>query len=261
MDKIPLRPLVDALNQLIGAYRNLNGEEPVAEFVGFGVDCGVPALIEFIILQAKAVCLLAESNDVFASAAAACARSAMEVGALAAWLAKPTDRHEREGRWLGYFKSLEDFYRKQAKDLKGRNPDEVKEANERLSNHLKTLCLPRFGREIIPVSKPSLRQMISDLGYDHLYAGYRELCEIIHGGPETIVRHRIPHQSWAVPMGFQFGVFRDSKLDWRIVFKMTGWGVGVSSYHCCRNSGFDNSKCSALIDAHEQLIKVVDRLN
>jgi hypothetical protein len=46
---------------------------------------------------------------------------------------------------------------------------------------------------------------VATIDYDHLYAGYCELCEIIHGGPETIVRHRIPHHSLLVPMGFEFG--------------------------------------------------------
>jgi len=260
MDKVELRTLAEALGELINAYRILTGKRPMAPFVGFAVDCGTPALVEHIILQAKAVCLLAESSQDFAPVAAACARSAMEVGALVAWLAKPQDSYEREGRWLGYFKSLEDFYRKQAKELKTRDPKESKEAQEILSSDLKKMSAPRFGRNIVPVSKPSLKDMMIDLGYEHLYTSYRELCELIHGGPETISRHRAPYRSLSIPFGFEFGLFSNNKLDWQIIFKATGWGVGVSAYHSSLNLGFNNSKCANLLNAHKRLEALVGQL-
>jgi hypothetical protein len=89
---------------------------------------------------------------------------------------------------------------------------------------------------------------------------YRELCELIHGGPETISRHRAPYRSLSIPFGFEFGLFSNNKLDWQIIFKATGWGVGVSAYHSSLNLGFNNSKCANLLNAHKRLEALVGQL-
>ena len=254
-----LRLVVDSLGKVITAYRAIAGENPLAEFGGFEVDCAVPALVEHVILQAKAVSELARLSETYAPAAAGCARSAMEVGTLAAWLSKPREAHDREARWLGYFKSLEEFSRKMANELKNLDPNVPRVLDETIAKYMKGMTAPRFGKPIVPVPKPSMKAMLADLGYEHLYPGYREVCEVIHGGPETINRHRIFHRSRELPMGFEFGVFTDG-VDWQIVFRITSWGVAVACYHSLRNFGIKNAVSAGILDAHKRLIEVLDKV-
>lgn len=253
-----LQLLAQSLEQVISAYRALAGEKPLVAFGGFEVDCAVPALVEHVRLQAKAVGELARLNIMYSPAAAGCARSAMEVGTLAAWLSKPNDAHDREGRWLGYFKALEGFSRKMANELKSLDPNVSRQLDETIARYMKGMCAPRFGKTIVPVPKPSMKAMLADLGYEHLYPAYREVCEVIHGGPDTINRHRVFHRSRELPMGFEFGVFPD-ELDWQIAFRITSWGVAMSGYHSLRNFGITNSASAGLLGAHTRLIELLDK--
>lgn len=253
-----LQLLAESLEQVISAYRALAGEQPLVEFRGFEVDCAVPALIEHAILQAKAAGELARLNVAYSPAAASCARSAMEVGALAAWLSKPNEPHDREGRWLGYFKSLEEFSRRMANELKNLDPNVPRQLDETIAKYMKGMCAPRFGKTITLVPRPSMKAMLADLGYEHLYPAYREVCEVIHGGPDTINRHRVFHRSRELPMGFEFGVFPD-EMDWQIAFRIASWGVAVSGYHSLRNFGITTSASAGLLDAHNRLIELLDK--
>lgn len=254
-----LQLLADSLEQVIEAYRAIAGEQPLVEFGGFEVDCAVPALVEHVILQAKAVGDLARLSVTYAPAAAGCARSAMEVGALAAWLSKPSEAHDREGRWLGYFKSLEDFNRNMANELKTLDPNVSRELDETIAKYMKGMCAPRFGKTITLVSKPKMKAMLADLDYEHLYPAYREVCEVIHGGPETINRHRVFHRSRELPMGFEFGVFPD-EFDWQTVFRIASWGVAVGGYYSLENFRITNAATAGLLDAHKRLIELLDSL-
>lgn len=184
----------------------------------------------------------------------------MEVGALAAWLARPDDIYDREARWIGYFKTLESFHRKMADHFRSTNPQLAKELEDCISANMR-LPETRFGRRIIPVKKPSLKDIVSDLGYSHVYAAYREVCEVIHGGPEMVVRHRRRH---SVPgqhqlMAFVFGV-HPADEDWWIAFRVTGWGLAVSTYHSLRNFNFNNAQLQPILDAHHRLNGRLDEL-
>lgn len=252
-----LSKAAEALNELIAEYRKLVGEKPIVAFTGFEVDCGIPALVEHVVLQVRAVSELAKLSPDFASAAAGSARSAMEVAALAVWLATPKDPYVREGRWLGYFRTLGDHYRKTAAELKLSDPEVARDIETVMSKYIDGMTGTRFGREVALISKPSLKQMMTDVNYGHLYPGYRTACEIVHGGPETIMRHRRTHKTPTIPMGFEFGLF-PIKQDWPIIFKMSGWGVGVSGYHCARILGFRNDACSQLFASHKRLNQIID---
>lgn len=254
-----LQLLADLLGKVTIAYRAIVGDRPLAQFGGFEVGCAVPALVEHVILQAKAVGELALLSETYAPAAAGCARSAMEVGTLAAWLSKPREAHDREARWLGYFKSLEEFSRRMANELKNLDPNVPRELDETIAKYMKGMTAPRFGKAIVPVPKPSMKAMLADLDYEYLYPAYREVCEVIHGGPDTINRHRVFHRSRELPMGFEFGVFPDA-VDWQIVFRITSWGVAVASYHSLRNFGIKNAVSAGILEAHKRLIEVLDRI-
>src|SRR4051812_47997804 len=98
--------------------------------------------------------------------AAACARSGFETGAIAAWLMVPDNPFEREGRWIGYFKSHERFHRKLAEDFSKFAPESAALMIQAAEQH--TAWRSGIERQLPAgvkvVIKPSMPEILNELG-------------------------------------------------------------------------------------------------
>jgi hypothetical protein len=128
-------------------------------------------------------------------AAAACARSAFEVGAIAAWFLVPDDPFERESRWLGWFKSNERFYTNISNDLRSLSPEVAESFKQTATQYSKW----RTGIEArLPggkvTEKPAIPNILKELGFLHLYGTYRALSQVTHAEPDaTRLVHKVEY--------------------------------------------------------------------
>src|SRR5262249_5419929 len=172
-------------------------------------------------------------------AAAACARCAFEIGAVAAWLLIPDDPFEREGRWLGWFKSNERFYANISNDLRPLSPelaDSFKKTSTHYSKWRTSIEAKLPGGKVI--EKPAIPNILRELDFLSLYATYRGLSQVTHAEPGAMgLVHKVEYvprnQSTkelifeAVGQTHFWGSFIDES-HWAIPIHMAAWGLMVS---------------------------------
>jgi hypothetical protein len=197
------------------------------------------SLILLAITNAHALHDLGKISHARYTAAAACARSAFEIGAVAAWLQVPDDPFEREGRWLGWLKANERFYSKLAVDLVPISSELVEAMKNTAAHYLKWMSaieakLPH-GKII---EKPALANILTELGSSHLYMTYRGVSQIVHGEPDgTRTVYRVDYVfkdpkakdeiAETVGQRSSWGFFT-TESEWDILLKMATWGVMAS---------------------------------
>jgi len=172
--------------------------------------------------------------------AATISRTTFETGAVAAWLMVPEDPFEREGRWLGYYRSNERFYESLAKDLDriGSNHSQ----NMRQTAHHYRDWRVTIERILPPhvkcVPKPSMPEILKELGHSGLYLAYRSTSQVIHAEPDALDLVRQidyvkddPNDTNPIfkssEQMIRWGTFVDEK-QWIILLRMNAWGMMIS---------------------------------
>jgi hypothetical protein len=197
------------------------------------------AAMSLAILSAKnawAVHELGTLSPTYRSACAGCARSAFELGAVASWLLVPDDPFEREGRWLGWLKGNERFYRNLSNDLRSVSPEVAEQINQTAIRHFKWRSaiearLP--SRNLI--EKPAMPHILAELGFLQLYSAYRVMSQVIHAEPDsTTLAHKVKYEPKdpdttedifeAVSQMHYFGYFTDES-SWVVPIRMAVWGL------------------------------------
>jgi hypothetical protein len=225
-------------------------------FLGFEYDAASAALMEITLQHAEAFHELAKCDERFFFAAASCARSAMEAAVTLAWICDPKDKIEKEGRWLGYYDGLAKFHANMARELGNVDPEIPKEID--LLNKFHGEVRNRtIGGKLIPiVAKPSMEQMMTSLGYGELYTSYRELCHIIHIGPEMVWRFK-----QGVNFNNEFSGFRITQRslggEWNIPFLVIGWSVALSVIATLVELGDSTAHLRSVHDAQKALTEYV----
>ncbi|MGB3491883.1 MAG: DUF5677 domain-containing protein [Elainellaceae cyanobacterium] len=181
-------------NQLLGKLlqecRSKTGSGTDLLFMGFEYESSVAAMMQVVLQHAEAFHELALNGEKHFFTCAACARSALETSMRTAWICKPSEQIQKEGRWAGYSRSLEKFYRAMNNELEDEDP-ELWEDSQKVLDLTRSITERKIdGRDIPIVAPPNLRDMMKEAGYEPLYPSYRELCQAVHVGPEVVLRHR-----------------------------------------------------------------------
>jgi hypothetical protein len=246
------------LKQLISTSRSHIGSGTDVPFLGFEYDAAVAALMEITLQHAEAFYELAKCDERFFFSAASCARSAMEAAVTLAWICDPKDKIEKEGRWLGYYDGLAKFHANMAKELGESDPELPVEINLLNKRHEEVRNRTIAGKPIPIEAKPSMEQMMTSLGYKELYTSYRELCHIIHIGPEMVCR-------------FKQGVHFDNGLsgfritqrtlggEWDIPFLVIGWSIALSVIATLVELGDSAANLRPVHDAQKALMEYVKK--
>ena len=185
------------LNKANSLLENLNvccrekiGEDLKLPFDGFDYRPSCAALMEITLQHSNAFFSLANISQNYFFAAASCARAAIEASTTVAWICEPKSKIEKEGRWLGYNGSLRRFHRIINQELSSEDP-ELSSFPEEMEKADKLVRERKIDGESIPVvDKPNQEQMMRVCGIHDLYASYRELCQIVHVGPELLMRFK-----------------------------------------------------------------------
>jgi hypothetical protein len=98
--------------------------------------------------------------------------------------------------------------------------------------------------------------MMASLGYDELYASYRELCHIIHIGPEMVWRFR---QGVKFDNGLSGARITQRALggEWDIPFLVIGWSVALSVNATLVELGDSTANLRPVHDAQKALTEYV----
>ena len=216
-------------------------------------DAALTALMEISISHASAVHALSGKHFEFSHSALCCARSAFEAGVVALWIGEPELPFGREGRWIGFFRGLGKFYDEQGDFLERNSPGIKDEMTAAFANTDSIFAeLMKAHPEIKAVGTPNVRQILKSAGYEHLYAGYKSASQIVHSGPETVIRQRHKAES--------FDIFRRIGLtEWTNACIMSGWGAAVATYTALRRTGSTLANLKSLIDAHKRFNDILTK--
>jgi hypothetical protein len=193
------------------------------------------------------------------------------MGAVAAWLLFPEDPFEREGRWLGWFKSNERFYTNLSNDLHSTS-EEIAASLKRTALHhsrWRTAIEAKLPRGKV-VEKPSMPKILKELGFLNLYMTYRVLSQVLHAEPDAL---RLVHKAEYIPKDgsttdeiFEqsgqehfWGCFSDES-DWDIPIRMATWGLMVSLPALLSRIEAFSSDADSLFEKQGALHQALDRL-
>jgi hypothetical protein len=235
-----------SLNQTLSHFYDLLDScapllEPFESILGrYEADTTAMCLTRLVVRHASAVHDLCERGIENYASAAACARCAFETGATAAWLTIPEDPFDREGRWVGYFKSHERFYRKLAADFNPFAPEIAAELQRTADHHAawKSAIENKLPSTAKVVVKPALPEILRELGFLKLYVAYRGISQVVHAEPESIDLIRRVEYIPADPdeagdifrtagQLTRFGNFVNDKM-WAVLIRMSTWGIMIS---------------------------------
>lgn len=202
--------------------------------------------------------------------AAACARAAFETAVTAAWLQVPENPFEREGRWLGYYKGMERFYRNLAAEH-GDSESEVVDgfvqygAQHELWRSRIEASLP-IGAV---VDRPSVPAMLKELGASPLYRVYRAASQIVHGEPpalEYVMRTSYERDDpastepvfRATRRAIDFGVFvtPDAAVA---PLRLASYGVTRATMFLAARARVAEHELGPLAERHSMLLKATER--
>ena len=248
------------LRSLTRTCRKFIGEQRPLPARGGDADSVLLAMMEMALSHAQAVQALAEKHFDHGWSALCVARSCFEAGAASAWIGTPSDPFDREGRWIGYFRKLERFYKTKGEMLEGESPG--------ISDQLKSILSSKHGvfkqvlekhPDIKVVQYPKMRDLLKALKYEHLYIGYIEACEITHSGPEAVYRSRdqLLHQSKKRVYTYKCRVTPEF---WQNAILMSGWGAAVSSYHALLRNGADINSVNQIFVAHNLFNEAITKM-
>jgi hypothetical protein len=137
------------------------------------------------------------------------ARGALEVAAKAAWLVEPTDPMSREGRWLGWYKSLERFYQNLAADFASipSVASKMKKSSDLYGNY-RTAITEKLPAAYQIVNPGTMQSILRELDLAALYPLYRShpsttmgshLLLMLSGGFTQSVRTQMTSYLSSVP--------------------------------------------------------------
>ncbi len=207
-------------------------------------DIALIAFMELAVSHAAAVHALSEKHFDFSLSALCCARSAFEAGVIAVWIGQPELPFAREGRWIGFFRKLGKFYEEQGEFLEKTTPGlgaDMTAAFDK-TDAIFTDLVHKYP-EIKVEGTPNVRQILKTNGYEHLYAGYKSASQVVHSGPETIIRQRHKDDS-------PDALYRVGLGEWTNACIMAGWGAAVATYTAMWRTGTSKQDLKPLIDAH-----------
>lgn len=231
----------------VATVRAALGHPMVIEAVDFEYLSSMAAYTEIVLQHADVFTRLTTANGQYFFAAASAARSAFEAAVMAAWIRMPSEKVRKEGRWLGIQEGMKKAHRNYARELGEIDPslDEsaapIRELHELLKNR-------SIGGQSIPVeTKPNAEAMLRDIGFSGMYTAYRELCEIVHVGPEMVLRYKDgsdkDENSKIVIRPRMF------TTDWVIPFLTIGWSVSTSSMATLVEIGTDSATLRKIHDS------------
>jgi hypothetical protein len=234
-------------------------------------DSAAFSLTRLAFRHAQGVCELAKSDLDNYAPAATISRTTFETGATAAWLMVPDDPFEREGRWLGYYRSHERFYENLAKDLVriGSSNSEVMWQAAHHYRDWRAAIEQVMPRHVKHVLKPTMPEILKELGYSNLYLAYRSTSQVVHAEPDALDLVRQidyikdnPNDTSPIFKSSEqvtrWGSFIDDKL-WVVLLRMNAWGLIISL-----TSVLDRIKLSwnpqAIYDAETLLFSELNQL-
>jgi len=245
------------LKKLLKLCRKYIGNATVFQASGGEADSALLAIMEMAHAHALAVQALAEKNHAHGWSAQCSARACFESGAVSAWIGRPNEPFEREGRWIGFFRKLGKFYDKQGELLNETTPGLKDELNNAFKERYAVFeAVTKVHPQIQIVNTPTIRSILTDAGYEHLYAAYNEACEIVHSGPEAIIRSRHKATSPLHKRTFAYKCEATPSL-WTGAIRMSGWGATISTYMALRRNGHDNASLEPLLEEHKKFNLVV----
>lgn len=212
---------------------------------------------EIVLRHAEAIVDLAEKDESLFFAAAACARSAKEAAVTQAWILDPKTRIEKEGRWLGYFETINKFHRNLNDELSDVDPnidEELKDFSSYM-DELKSRLID--GRPIDVVKKPRVMDMLDAIGYKSLYSSYRELCEIVHIGPEMVMRFKKGKRNSNGSLSVNITNCYLGN-EWHIPFLAIGWATSLASMSLLHEFKRPIDKLKKLHSFHVKLNESLD---
>lgn len=246
------------LRKLLRLCRKHIGDASVFQATGGEADSVLLAVMEMAHAHASAVQALAEKHYAHGWSALCSARACFEAGAVSTWIGRPNEPFEREGRWIGFFRKLGRFYESQGELLDAVTPgikDELRNAFEQRYAVFKMVT--KMHPQIRIVEAPAIRVVLKDSGYEHLYAVYKEACEIVHSGPEAIIRTRRQAPGSHNRRTFLYKCEATPWL-WTNAVRMSGWGATASTYMALLRNGRDPASLEALIKEHKEFNLVVE---
>lgn len=239
-----LRSLIAAAKAEIGSPLEVPGEP-------YQYIASSAALTEVVMQQAEVCCKLMLMDVRYYFAGASCARSAFEAAVAAAWICDPKDPLEKEGRWLGCQDQMSKFHRNMAAGLKDVDPslDESAAPIRALHEIMKQRSIG--GREIPVEPRPGFEEMLRAVGYHGLYPSYRDLCEIVHVGPEMVARFMAGVSDGGPP---RYRIFhRPFGNEWEIPVLTVGWSIALASMATLHELGASNIRLRRIHDAQVAL--------
>ena len=244
-----LARLIDVCRKKIGAGTDI-------PFLGFEYDSNAAALMEIVLQHAEALRELAKEEERFFFAASSCARSAMEAAVVLAWILDPKDKAQKEGRWLGYYETMIKFHRIMSKELVDVDPAIDEDAAKLRDAHEIVRNRKIDGKDIPIQAKPSMEQMMASTGYGPLYSSYRELCQIVHVGPEMVFRFKQGVQFDNGLSGYRI-TRRMLGSEWTVPFLATGWSVALAVIATLTELGDSSSNLRDIHEAQKALMDYV----
>lgn len=206
----------------------------------YEADSAALALTYLVVSYARSLSALAHAAVRHYPAAAVIARTSLETAATVGWLMVPTDPFKREGRWLGYYKAHERAYRKIADGVQAISPGLAEDLRTSASRFeaWRTAILKKLPRGGV-TDRPSLPDMLRELGHGDLYLVYRSLSQVVHAEPDALRLTRDVTHERADPSGVEpifeassqtlaFGSFWTGS-SWAAPLRAICWSLVMSS--------------------------------
>jgi len=230
------------LRQLLRLCRKYMDESGDRRVSGGQADSALHAIMRLAIDHASAVHALAEKSFHFASPSLCCARAAFQAGTIATWIGTPELPFEREGRWIGHFRGLGKFYEKHGAVLELNMPGikrDLKAAFDTVNAAFEQVLQAQPGIRV--VGTPDIRSILKAADAEHLYAAYQSASEIIHIGPEAIIRSRQKAKDRAATQ-------RIEEIEWTNSFNMAAWGAVSATYFALLRNTHKHAQLQPLLD-------------
>lgn len=252
-----ITPFARELRNIIRDCNSILGPNHTIDFNGNEADSASVCLQQLSISHATGVYVLAFKNTNLAYPAFACARAAFKAGMLAAWLSIPDIPSERLSRWIGHWRTIGRFYNKQGEILEASTPGISKTLSDVITGREEMYTrLMKSDPKLISQKPPSVKKLLDEIGHPHCYAAYCEACEIVHSGPEAVIRARHGNRTEKHSLGYSCAC-TIHPADWAIPLKMSAWAPAVATYHALRRHGIKKPQLKLLIEKHSRFDRLI----
>lgn len=256
MAEAPFQACVDALNDVLGAYR---ASRKTISSVPWKYESEMAAfrLMQLVWVHVNSISALAEIPTPGSHLVAAwpLARAAYETGLTAWWLVMDDDWMEREARWLGWMTAEEQFQDDLANDFDAFNAeaarkrrayrDGLKQRREAI-----TKLLPKESRP----KRPSFFQLVKELMPRRTYyVPYRIASQITHAGPgamDWMSKHTDDGFTDIIP----------EPASWANLFPMASWCMTQPGAAVLARAEADSNSIRELVEAHERVQRCSNEL-